>query len=275
MAEKKSSRTLINLIGIPSLLLIIIVGDNYHQLPIFSLFISVVLFLGIREIPIFLQNVNASPFVFILYVFVSVLQINRYPLISWNLSEIHLLVALVLLTMIVEIFRKKETPLINISSVIFVFIWLGVMLGSLTILRNLAMIGFSITLALFLSVWICDTAAFGFGVKFGKRKILPSVSPNKTWVGTIAGLLSSIIFMIFLYSYSFFPPIISLIDILVLSLICGIFGQLGDFVESLLKREAKIKDSSNFLRGHGGILDRFDSLSFAAPLTLMYCNYFI
>ena len=275
MAEKKSSRTLINLIGIPSLLLIIIVGDNYHQLPIFSLFIGVVLFLGIREIPIFVQNVNASPFVFILYVFVFVLQINRYPLISWNFSEIHLLVALVLLTMIVEIFRKKETPLINISSVIFVFIWLGVMLGSLAILRNLEMVGFSITLALFLSVWICDTAAFGFGVKFGKRKILPSVSPNKTWVGTIAGLLSSIIFMISLYNYSFFPPIISFIDILVLSLICGIFGQLGDFVESLLKREAKIKDSSNFLRGHGGILDRFDSLSFAAPLTVMYCHYFI
>ena len=275
MTTNKSSRTLINLIGIPSLLLIIIVGDNYHQLPIFSLFIGVVLFLGIREIPIFLQNVNARPFVFILYVFVSLLQINRYPLIAWNLSEIHLLVSLVLVSMIVEIFRKKETPLINISSVIFVFIWLGVMLGSLAILRNLEIVGFSITLALFLSVWICDTAAFGFGVKFGKRKILPSVSPNKTWVGTIAGLLSSIIFMISLYNYSFFPPIISFIDILVLSLICGIFGQLGDFVESLLKREAKIKDSSNFLRGHGGILDRFDSLSFAAPLTVMYCHYFI
>ena len=108
MAEKKSSRTLINLIGIPSLLLIIIVGDKYHQLPIFSLFIGVVLFIGIREIPIFLQNINAKPFVFIIYVFVSLLQINRHPLISWNLSEIHLLVALVLLTMIVEIFRKKE-----------------------------------------------------------------------------------------------------------------------------------------------------------------------
>ena len=61
----------------------------------------------------------------------------------------------------------------------------------------------------------------------------------------------------------------------VLGLIAGIFGQLGDFAESLLKREANIKDTSDFLRGHGGILDRFDSLAFAAPLTLIYCNYFI
>ena len=64
-------------------------------------------------------------------------------------------------------------------------------------------------------------------------------------------------------------------DVLVIGIITGGFGQLGDWAESLLKREAGLKDTSNFLRGHGGILDRFDSLTFAAPITLMYCNYFI
>ncbi len=70
-----------------------------------------------------------------------------------------------------EIFRKKETPLLNISILVFSFVWLGLMLGSLSVLRNLPDIGFKITLALFLSVWICDTGAFFFGKKFGKKKI--------------------------------------------------------------------------------------------------------
>ena len=78
-----------------------------------------------------------------------------------------------------------------------------------------------------------------------------------------------------IHQYDFFPSRVLLMDACALGFITGVFGQFGDFSESLLKREAQIKDSSNFLRGHGGILDRFDSLTFAAPLTLIYCNYFI
>ena len=275
MSEKQSSRTFINLLGIPSLLAIIIVGDSFNQLPIFSIFIGIVLYLSVREIPILVKVFNAQPFLPLLLIFIAILQIDRHPAITWNISMDNLLIGLTLVAMTIEIFRKKQTPLINISTLVFTFIWLGVMLGSLSILRNIPTIGFSITLALFLSVWICDTAAFGFGVKFGKRTILPKVSPKKTWVGCIAGLLSSVIFMMILFRYNFFTDHVSYIDAFVLGLIAGIFGQLGDFAESLLKREANIKDTSNFLRGHGGILDRFDSLTFAAPLTLIYCNYFI
>ena len=78
-----------------------------------------------------------------------------------------------------------------------------------------------------------------------------------------------------MYFCDYFPSVISFWDVLCISLIIGVCGQLGDFSESLLKREAQIKDSSNLLRGHGGILDRFDSLAFAVPITLMYYKYFI
>jgi len=275
MSEKKSSRTFINLLGIPSLLAIIVAGDSFYQLPIFSIFIGIVLYLGIKEIPVLIKGSNGQPFLLPLLIFMTILQIDRHPSITWNIPVYNILIGLTLTAMTTEIFRKKQTPLLNITALVFAFIWLGVMLGSLSNLRNIPYIGFSITLALFLSVWICDTAAFGFGMKFGKRKILPEVSPKKTWVGCFSGLISSVIFMMMMYRFNFFTFHVSHIDAIILGLIAGIFGQLGDFSESLLKREANIKDTSNFLRGHGGILDRFDSLTFAAPLTLIYCNYFI
>jgi len=275
MAKNNSSRTFVNLLGIPSLLAIIYLGDSFSNMPIFSVFIGGVLFLGAREIPPLSKSKKGQPVISVLVLFLALLQLGRIPGIRWEIPIYILLIAIASTAMIVEIFRKKETPLFNISILVFSFVWLGLMLGSLSVLRNLPDIGFKITLSLFLSVWICDTGAFLFGKKFGKKKILPEVSPNKTWVGTIAGFVSSMIFVLILNQSGYFPDIFSLIDVVVLGLITGIFGQFGDWSESLLKREAGVKDTSNILAGHGGVLDRFDSLTFTAPLTLIYCTYII
>lgn len=275
MTINKSSRVLVNLLGIPSLLAIIIAGDNFNNLPIFSVFITIVLFLGAREITVLSMDKGSKPIILLLLLSLAILQIDRYPAISWDIPIHLLIIVITLIAMILEVFRRETKPLLNISILVFAFVWLGIMLGSLSNLRNLPEIGFRITIALFLSVWICDTSAFFFGKQFGDKKIIPDVSPNKTWVGTIAGFMSSIIFMLILDQYNFFNEILSTTDVIVLGIITGGFGQLGDWAESLLKREAGIKDTSNILRGHGGILDRFDSLTFAAPLTLIYCNYFI
>ena len=123
---------------------------------------------------------------------------------------------------------------------------------------------------MFISVWICDTFAFFLGSKFGKRKILPSVSPHKTWVGSMSGMFGSIIFMILLYCNNVYEGWIDIYQVICFGFIFGGLSQLGDFAESLLKREVGAKDVSNILRGHGGILDRFDSISVAAPLTFLY-----
>ena len=83
------------------------------------------------------------------------------------------------------------------------------------------------------------------------------------------------VFIGILYQFNYFDGLISTVDVIAFGIIAGGFGQLGDWAESLLKREAGLKDTGDFLQGHGGILDRFDSLTFAAPLTLIYCTYFI
>ena len=275
MMTNKSSRVLVNILGIPSLLAIIFAGDTFNNLPIFSVFIAVVLFLGASEITVLSMEKGSKPIILLLLLFLAILQIDRHPAVNLNIPIYLLILGITLMVMIVEIFRRQEKPLLNISILVFAFVWLGIMLGSLSNLRNLPDIGLRVTFALFLSVWICDTSAFFFGKKFGEKKILPDVSPNKTWVGTIAGFISSLIFMFILDQYNFFSGMLSTTDVIFLGIIIGSFGQLGDWAESLLKREAGVKDTSNFLRGHGGILDRFDSLTFAAPLTFIYCNYFI
>ena len=271
----KSSRVLVNIIGVPLLLAIILAGDNYFSIPFFSVFIIIVLLLGAKEIVALTHKQGAKPISIILMLFILVLQLSRYPLIDLDIPIHVLIVLLTLIGMVAEIFRNSDRPFLNISTILFGFIWIGIMLGSLSTLRNLPQIGFMITLSLFLSVWICDTSAFYFGKRFGNKKILPYVSPNKTWVGTIAGLISSIVFMLLIYKFNFFNGFLSFIDILVIGLISGGIGQLGDWLESLLKREAGVKDTSSLLMGHGGILDRFDSLIFSAPITLIYCNFFI
>lgn len=115
----------------------------------------------------------------------------------------------------------------------------------------------------FLLVWLTDTGAFLVGNALGKRKLAPKVSPNKSVEGAIGGLLAA---MIFGFVFWQITQVGNLPAILVLSLLTSIVSQVGDLFESTLKRSAKVKDSGTLIPGHGGILDRFDSLLFALPL---------
>jgi len=115
----------------------------------------------------------------------------------------------------------------------------------------------------FLLVWITDTGAFLVGNALGKRKLAPKVSPNKSVEGAIGGLLAAILFG---FAFWLITHLGSLPAILILSLVTSIVSQIGDLFESALKRSAQVKDSGTIIPGHGGILDRFDSLLFALPV---------
>jgi phosphatidate cytidylyltransferase len=120
-------------------------------------------------------------------------------------------------------------------------------------------------------VWTCDTAAYSFGRLFGRSRLMPDVSPKKTTEGAWAGLAAAV-GAAFL-SRATFAPFLTLWDAAILGFLVGVFGQLGDLVESLLKRDSDAKDTSQLIPGHGGVLDRFDSLFFAAPITYYYLIY--
>ncbi len=123
-------------------------------------------------------------------------------------------------------------------------------------------------LLLFGILWVGDTAAMQTGRIFGKTKLAPSVSPNKTVEGFFGGLVGAAVVAAVLYYWKF--SFMNESDMFVIAIGCSIFGQLGDLVESMWKRSLGIKDSSGIIPGHGGVLDRFDSLLFAAPFMYAY-----
>ena len=121
-------------------------------------------------------------------------------------------------------------------------------------------------------IWVNDSFAFLIGKNFGKHKLFPSVSPKKTIEGFIGGLVFSLLAALLI---SKFNLDFSMLNWLIISVLVSALGTTGDLVESKFKRQAGIKDSGNIMPGHGGILDRLDSLLFAAPFVYLFINYII
>ena len=270
--ELKNSRTLINIIGIPLILLCLFFGNKGISLvPLFSVFIYIVMMLGMYEW-VNLSNIKCNLIKIINFIFISAIFFIFHLSISINYL-MFLIIFHVLLIAIIEIIKSSDSPLKNISSSVLGLIWVGIFIGTLIPIRNIAVDGFKVTLMMFLSVWICDTFAFIAGSRFGDKKLIPKISPNKTWVGAIAGFIGSFIIPVIFYLYYPLSGLDRFYEYLIFGFIFGLFGQLGDLAESALKREAGIKDTSNILHGHGGILDRFDSLGFVAPILFVLLEF--
>jgi phosphatidate cytidylyltransferase len=213
------------------------------------------------------------------------------------LIEFLLFVPIILL---VELFRNKGPALSNIAATVTGVCYVSLSFGSLVGLRELFVPNdfpfytyFSLVdtaipeelvaqvyrwgaftvIAVFASIWTCDSVAYFIGRKFGKHKLFERVSPNKTWEGAIGGFIGAV--TAFLIAGTIALPYMSLGNALICGCIIGVFGQLGDLVESLLKRDANVKDSSSLIPGHGGVLDRFDSLIFVSPLIFFYLDFMV
>lgn len=126
-------------------------------------------------------------------------------------------------------------------------------------------------MSIFALIWASDTFAYLSGTLFGKTKLYEKISPNKTVEGAIGGFIATLIAAYFLAKA---VPILTTVSWLIIAVLIAVFGQLGDLIESKFKREAQVKDSSNLIPGHGGFLDRLDSIIFAAPFIYVYLHLF-
>ena len=263
-------RNLINALGIPGWLFLIWKGDLYY-----SVFILVCMAFALGEFYTILEKNGSKPLRW-MGMITSVFIADYYYVQPEITSHQFLggIIVTILLTIIWELFSEKENSGQNISATMSGILFISVLLGTAIDIRQFdSLMGTQLTLALVLSVWACDSAAFIFGTKFGDAKIFPRVSPNKSWVGAISGLIASLSVFHLFYHQGWLGDYFSQKDAIIFGMITGIFGQIGDFAESLLKRDAGVKDSGTLLQGHGGVLDRFDSLIFATPLTYLYIHF--
>jgi phosphatidate cytidylyltransferase len=133
--------------------------------------------------------------------------------------------------------------------------------------------GAVILIFVFSLVWSADVGAYFSGKWWGKTKLIPKVSPNKTWQGLFGGILLTIIVAVIgCIVFNIYP--LDWLIVIVLAITVAIFSVIGDLFESMLKRQVKIKDTGNYLPGHGGLLDRMDSLTAAVPVFLLGCLLF-
>ena len=184
------------------------------------------------------------------------------------------LIGMVLVLLTVELGRKEAgSALMNAGGTLLGVLYLGLAGGALLLIREgTGRLSYSesgrVVMLVLIMLWTMDTAAYFVGRPFGRHKLFPRVSPKKSVEGAIGGLVGALLVaMVGAHTFTSFLPMGHNIA---LGGIVGAGGQVGDLAESLLKRDAGAKDSSTLLPGHGGVLDRFDSLFFAGPLAYGY-----
>ncbi len=181
-------------------------------------------------------------------------------------------------TLVAELYRKAPNPINDWSFTMFAQVYCA---GTFSMLNPIAtrqcasgevVYSSLFVMAIFIFIWLNDTGAYLVGSLIGKRRLFERISPKKSWEGFFGGLAATVIAS---QGLAWYAPEVSRCNWLGLSVAVVVFGTWGDLVESLLKRTLGVKDSGNILPGHGGMLDRFDSLMLAIPAAYIYIRLFI
>lgn len=291
--KELARRIIVAFIGIPIAIAII-----YLNKFLFFLFLLVLSNLTLREFYNLTKHRNYAPNTFFGYFINSITLILSYIFLSsLKVIDTNQTISLIILVFFLSpfilllgnIWSKKQKITETLATTLFGLLWINFSFVAILMLRSLPSLFLRInelgvsnklyltsvpipitdlwTFLFFISIlgsiWICDSFAYFIGTALGKHKLAPSISPKKSWEGSIAGIFGAFI------SFYIFDTIFALSIqngfLFLFSFAVGVIGQLGDLGESKIKRDFNAKDSSNLLPGHGGLLDRLDSIMFVFP----------
>lgn len=239
----------------------------------FGIAVSLIATIGLYEFYNSASNVkNINPIKIVGYLSVIPLLILGIKDTGWLKVDTAILtgisaIIIIFLSMAFIVFKNKNYNIIDICVTAFGIAYVPFLLSFVILIRNMEY-GYCLIWLIFIGAWGTDTMAYTFGRLFGKRKIIPEISPKKTLAGTIGGIFGCMVLMlvfgVVLRSYCHLE--ISYMVLAILGLCCGLISQIGDWSASAIKRYVNIKDFGNLMPGHGGVLDRFDSILFVAPV---------
>jgi phosphatidate cytidylyltransferase len=253
---------------------IAIIGSVMISHWVFSVLFLFTALLSLREFYLLINksgagNIHIIPGLIAGAIFYISIVLNGIGLLGEEMLLLNLL--LPVLIFILELYRNTDAPLSNIGFTILGFIYIIAPFALLNLFYNPHTPGENydptLLLGFFIMMWSYDTFAYLSGRAFGKHPLFPRVSPKKTWEGALGGFILSM-GAAWLLSVFYQPP--GLWSWITLGAIIVVFGTFGDLAESMFKRSLNIKDSGNLLPGHGGLLDRFDAVLFAAPAVYIY-----
>ena len=214
----------------------------------------------------------------LVYIVATVVSYGSIPL-----SAFMVLIPVFSVIAIIELYRKQKNPFGNLAHTFFGVLYIAIPFSllpfsafgriGLETLIPFSKVVFSpgIMIGFFLLHWANDTGAYLVGVNFGRNRLFKRISPKKSWEGFIAGVVISLIVA---WLISEWLGVVGRFSWIIIALIISVVGTFGDLIESMLKRSIEAKDSGTILPGHGGFLDRFDSVIFSLPLVYLYIALF-
>ena len=179
---------------------------------------------------------------------------------------------LIAFALVRELYKKADSPLDNMAYFALSQLYAALPFALLNILTTFGPAGYNyiMPLSIFIFLWCSDSGAYFVGSAIGRHRLFERISPKKSWEGSIGG---GVLALVAAYVLSLFYPTLGTIEWMGMAAVVVVTGTWGDLIESCMKREMGIKDSGNFLPGHGGLLDRFDSTLLAVPCVIVYLAF--
>ena len=273
MWSKVAVRVASALVG-AAFVLIVIFANNPLYL---NIAVSIVSLIGIHELYTSFSQQKKWPLIVLYYVFALVILSSLF-IPDFNLFKtggiVYVLLAYLMLLCISAVIFNDTIKLNDILISFFALVYSVVFTSHLALIRSLQN-GICLVFIPLIGAWMTDTFAYFGGLLLGKHKLIPKISPNKTIEGSVSGIIGCILIsFLFAYIISFFGYKTNYVNLGIIALICSVLSQFGDLTASMIKRECGVKDFGNIMPGHGGILDRIDSLIFISPIVYYFLQIF-